>query len=184
MLHFVRSRAPRGIFAVKGSSRPGQPIITRPSKVDLNWRGSVIKSGATIWLVGGDNAKARLFQALVGDRQAQTPADRRLHFSNDLDESFYAGITAEIWDPNKRRWVKIRNRNEPMDCYGYALAAAMHPHHRLHRWSDAQWERHRQALEPATGDLFGALPADGPPSPVLPTSPAPGPGGWRQHDVL
>lgn len=154
VLHFVRGRAPRGLFAVKGSSRPGQPIINRPSRVDLTWRGSVIKSGATIWMVGGDNAKARLFQALVGDRKAHSPADRRLHFSNDLDESFYSGLTAEIWDPNKRRWVKVRNRNEPMDCYSYALAAAMHPQYRLHRWSEAQWEKHRQALEPSMGDLF------------------------------
>ena len=173
VLHFVRSRAPRGLFAVKGASRPGQPIINRPSKVDLNWRGSVIKSGATIWMVGGDNAKARLFQSLVGDRKAQTPADRRLHFSNDLDESFYSGLTAEVWDPNKRRWVKIRNRNEPMDCYAYALAAAMHPQHRLHRWSEAQWEKHRQALEPATGDLFGGTFPDGLPAGLPPPPPKP-----------
>jgi phage terminase large subunit GpA-like protein len=156
VLHYVRGRAPRGLFAIKGSSQSGKPIIGRSSKVDLTWRGSVIKGGATLWAVGGDNAKARLFQALVGDRQAQTPADRRLHFSNDLDESFYAGLTAEVFDPNKRRWVKIRQRNEPMDCYAYALAAAMHPQHRVHRWSEAQWERLRQVLEPITHDLFSA----------------------------
>lgn len=169
VLHYTRGRAARGVFAIKGANTPGKPIIGKPSKVDLNWRGSVLRGGAQLWMVGEDTAKSRLLQALVADRKALTPADRRLHFSDELDESFFSGLTAEVYDPNKRRWVKVRPRNEPLDTYGYALAAAMHPRHRLHRWSDAQWEHQRQALEPDIGDLFGALlPPVAPPAPTLP----------------
>jgi phage terminase large subunit GpA-like protein len=157
VLYFTRYREARGIFAIKGANTPGKPIIGRPTKVDFNWRGSVIKHGAMIWMVGEDSAKSRLFQALIADRSALTLHDRRLHFSIDLDESFFSGLTAEIYDPNKRRWVKVRQRNEPLDCYGYALAASMHPRHRVHQWTDAQWERQRQALEPVNGDLFSSV---------------------------
>lgn len=156
VLHYTRLREPRGIFAVKGASARGKPIINRPSKVDFNWRGSTIPGGALLWIVGEDNAKLSLFQLLINDRKALTPSDRRLHFPSGLDDSFYSGLTAEIYDPNKGRYVKIRPRNEPLDCYGYALAAAMHPRHRLHRWTPAQWERQRQALEPEL-DLFNAI---------------------------
>jgi phage terminase large subunit GpA-like protein len=199
VLHYTRGREARGIFAVKGANVPGKPIIGRPSKVDLTWRGSVQRGGALLWMVGEDTAKTRLLQVLVGDRKALAPADRRLHFSRELDESFFAGLTAEVYDPNKRRWVKVRLRNEPLDCYGYALAAARHPRHRLHRWTDAQWEGQRQALEPGMGDLFAPLappavsretpaeievPPDPAASPMPPPAPrastrrARGGGGW------
>jgi phage terminase large subunit GpA-like protein len=59
-------------------------------------------------------------------------------------------LTAEIWDSTKRRWVKIRPRNEALDCYGYAMAAAMQPALRLHTWREAQWAKFDQP----TADLF------------------------------
>jgi phage terminase large subunit GpA-like protein len=48
-------------------------------------------------------------------------------------------LTAEIWDSAKRRWIKIRPRNEPLDCYTYATAAAMQPSLRIHTWKEAHW---------------------------------------------
>jgi phage terminase large subunit GpA-like protein len=155
VLIYTRARESRGVFAVKGFSTPGRPIIGRPTRVDLNWRGSTIKAGALLWMTGEDTAKSRLLLSLIADRKAIAPSDRRLHFSADLDESFFSGLTAEVYDPNKRRWVKVRLRNEPMDCYGYALAAAMHPRHRLHRWTDAKWIELEGAMQPTQGDLFG-----------------------------
>jgi len=48
----------------------------------------------------------------------------------------------------------------------------MHPRVRLHRWTDAQWERQRALLEPVTGDLFADLPAtDAPREPARDPAP-------------
>ncbi|MCK7579280.1 MAG: phage terminase large subunit family protein [Chromatiales bacterium] len=155
VIHFTRFREGRGIHAIKGSSMRDRPIIGRASKVDINWRGTTIKAGARQWQIGEDTAKARLWHILKTDRTAAPPS-RRLHFSDQLDDSFYSQLTAEVYDPNKRRWAKIRPRNEALDCYGYALAAAMHPRVRLHLWTDAQWQRQQDLIEPATQDLFSA----------------------------
>jgi phage terminase large subunit GpA-like protein len=154
VLAYTRTRETRGIHGIKGASTPGKPIMGRPTKVDLNWRGSTVRNGAKLWLVGEDTAKTRLLHILTQDRKAIAPSDRRLHFSEGLDESFFSMFAAEVWDPNKRRWVKVRQRNEALDCYCYASAAAHHPRLRIPRWGPAQWQRQRELMEPAVSDLF------------------------------
>ncbi len=144
------TRQHRGkVIAVKGSSLANRPIIGKPSKVDFTWKGQIIKSGAEIWVIGHDTAKAQLFARLAADRK-RLPHERMVHFPSGLDDSFYGQLTAEIWDSTKRRWVKIRPRNEALDCYGYAMAAAMQPALRLHTWREAQWAK----LDQPTADLF------------------------------
>jgi len=168
VVNFVRFREGRGIHAVKGASTRDRPVIGRASQVDINWRGTTIKSGARQWQIGTDTAKARLWHLLKHDRSA-APSSRRMHFSDQLDESFYSQLTAEVFDPNKRKWTKVRPRNEALDCWVYALAASMHPRVRLHRWTDAQWARQAELIEPVTGDLFSQ------PAPVHPTPVTQGP---------
>lgn len=166
VINYTRFREGRGIHAIKGASLRDRPVIGKASQVDINWRGTTIKAGARQWQVGEDTAKVRLWHLLKQDRSA-APSSRRLHFSDQLDASFYTMLTAEVYDPNKRRWVKIRPRNETLDCWCYALAASMHPRVRLHRWTDAQWAKQQQMLEPVTGDLFSAgasVVFDNPPS--------------------
>jgi phage terminase large subunit GpA-like protein len=137
VLQFTRQH--RGlVIAIKGASTSGKPIIGKPSKVDFTWRGSVIKGGAELWIVGHDTSKAQLFARLAGDRK-QLPQDRLVNFPSGLDDAFYAQLTAEIWDGTKRRWIKIRPRNEALDCYTYATAAAMQPSLRIHTWREAHW---------------------------------------------
>jgi len=137
VLQYTRQHRGR-IIAVKGASTPGKPIIGRPSKVDFTWKGAVIKCGADLWIVGHDTAKAQLFARLAGDRK-QLPHDRLVNFPSGLDDSFYSMLTAEVWDGAKRRWIKIRQRNEALDCYTYATAAAMQPALRIHTWKEAHW---------------------------------------------
>lgn len=153
VLAFTRLRRGRTI-AVKGASSPGKPIINRPSKLDLTVRGKTIKNGAEGWLVGGDTAKHALYAVLAADGKRALDHERMIHFPEKLDASFYSQLTAEVWDPAKRRWIKIRPRNEALDTWCYALAAAHHPSLRVHMWKEPQWARLEVALEPATGDLF------------------------------
>ena len=152
VLAYTRLR--RNRIAVKGASSPGKPIINRPSKLDVTVRGRTIKHGAEGWLVGVDTAKHVLFAVLTADGKRPLDADRMIRFPEGLDASFYSQLTAEVWDPNRRKWVKVRQRNEALDTWCYALAAAHHPSLRVHVWKEPQWARLEAALEPASGDLF------------------------------
>lgn len=153
VLAFTRLRRGRCI-AVKGASSPGKPIINRPSKLDVTVRGKTIKHGAEGWLVGGDTAKHTLYAVLAADGKRSLDHERMIHFPAHLDASFYSQLTAEVWDPAKRRWIKIRPRNESLDTWCYALAAAHHPSLRVHLFKEPQWSKLESALEPSTGDLF------------------------------
>jgi phage terminase large subunit GpA-like protein len=168
VLAWTRERQRRGVIAVKGASTPGKPIINKPSKLDVTIRGRTIKHGAEGWIVGADTAKSYLFNRLAADGK-KTATERTVHFAAGLDASFYAQLTAEIWDPNRRRWVKVRPRNESLDTWVYALAAAHHPAVRLHLWKEPQWARLEAALEPNTKDLFGM--DEKPRDPIAPTTP-------------
>lgn len=155
VLNYTRARRNLGVFAIKGAAQRGRQILGRPSKVDLNWRGTVVKAGAEMWLVGVDSAKHRLFARLSGDRKQALASARMVHFSQDLPDDYYMQLSAEIFDPNKRAWVKLHNRrNEALDTFLYAMVAAMHPRLRVHVAKEHDWVRLEQALEPKGGDLF------------------------------
>ena len=158
VLAWTRERQRRGVIAVKGASTPGKPIINRPSKLDVTVRGRTIKHGAEGWLIGGDTAKHAIYARLTADGKRALTDDHSIRFAEGLDPSFYNQLTAEIWDPNKRRWIKLRPRNEALDTFVYAMAAAHHPAVRLHLWKEPHWMRLEAALEPASGDLFAAPP--------------------------
>lgn len=176
VLAWTRERQRRGVIAVKGASTPGKPIINKPSKLDVTIRGKTIRHGAEGWLIGVDTAKSYLFNRLEADGR-KPPGERTVQFAEGLDASFYSQLTAEIWDPNRRRWIKVRPRNEALDTFVYALAAAHHPAVRLHLWKEPQWARLEAVLEPQTADLFiapASTPApqvSSPPSPLPPRRP-------------
>lgn len=149
---FTRSNTGRNWHAVKGESRPGQPIKGRKSFVDVNERGRTIKRGATLWLVGTDTAK----DLLHGRFEVAQPGPGYVHFPTDMPPEFYAQLTSEsrVLAKTARgddyRWVKpAGSRNEVLDCTVYALFSAQSLD--LHRYSDAMWRRLESAIEP---DLF------------------------------
>lgn len=175
VLAFTRTRLRRGVFAVKGSSTAGRPIITKPTKVEFTLRGQAIKYGAEQWQIGTDTAKQHLFTWLDADR-GRAPEDRSIRFSDRLDDSWFSQLTAEVFDPHKRKWIKVRARNEALDLFCYALAASMHPFHRVHTWREPQWAKLEAAFEPRDGDLFAAAADSAAPSEPAPnTQPAAAP---------
>lgn len=149
---FTRTRNQKNWFAVKGESRPGQPIKARKSFVDVNERGRVIKRGATLWLVGTDTAK----DLLHGRFAVQQPGPGYVHFPADMPPEFFQQLTSEsrVLAKTARgddyRWIKPSGaRNEVLDCTVYAMFCTQALD--LHRYSDAMWRRLESAVEP---DLF------------------------------
>jgi phage terminase large subunit GpA-like protein len=122
--NFCRLRAPN-VFPVKGAVRRNQQIIGKPTLQDVHWSGQVIKNGVQLWPIGTDTAKATLYSRLqIKDGPGA------VHFPVDVDEEFYQQLTAEkqvtkfVKGYPTLEWIKVRERNEGLDCTVYALAAA------------------------------------------------------------
>lgn len=164
---FTSARKRRNVFAIKGASRPNRPILAgKPSLVDLNWRGQTERRGTQLWIIGSDTAKDYL-QA----RWSKTQGPGAVHFTRDLPESYYKGLTAEYRTYGYKRGRKVSwweqkkgEANEPLDLMNYNLAAAHYLG--LHKKTEAGWQTLRDRLIPTVGDLFDQAPADAAAAPV------------------
>lgn len=158
---YVRSQPARRVIAIKGSSIPGKPVLNKPSALDFDWRGKTYKRGVMLYSVGTDTGKHRFFGRLNSD--AGLPAEeRRIHFSQDLEASFYDGLLSETFDPEKNKFVKMRGkRNEPLDTWNYAYAAGHHPELRIHIKPAKEWDAIADMLaaEPPAAVVSQAKPA-------------------------
>jgi phage terminase large subunit GpA-like protein len=155
--NFTAARKHRNIFAIKGHSRPDRPILSsKPSLVDVNWHGQIQKQGAQLWFVGPDTAKDYL-QA----RWSRSSGPGAVHFSTDLPETYFKGLTSEYRTFGYKRghkvswWEKKKGEaNEPLDLMNYNLAAAYFLG--LHKKNEHGWQLLRNRLLPHTFDLFQA----------------------------
>jgi phage terminase large subunit GpA-like protein len=123
---YCRARASEGVVAIKGSSTKAAPALGKGSKVDVNWRGRLIKRGLTLYMVGGDTLKRTIYARLKKD----STGPGAIHFGNDVTEEFLQGLTCERLVPKTVKgfqvltWEKPSGaRNEPLDLCVYALAA-------------------------------------------------------------
>jgi len=150
---FCRVRRWRNVFAIKGASKPGKPVIAqRPSMVDVTWKGQTERGGAELWFVGTDTAKDWIY-----NRYPFESGPGALHFANDLPDDFFAQCVAErkvaryVRGHKRIEWVKGKaERNEALDLMVYCLAMAHYLG--LNRYKEHDWERVRQAL--AQSGLF------------------------------
>ncbi|AZC56264.1 phage terminase large subunit family protein [Pseudomonas chlororaphis] len=150
---FCRVRRWRNVFAIKGASKPGKPVIAqRPSMVDVTWKGQTERGGAELWFVGTDTAKDWIY-----NRYPFETGPGALHFANDLPDDFFAQCVAErkvaryVRGHKRIEWVKGKaERNEALDLMVYCLAMAHYLG--LNRYKEHDWERVRQAL--AQSGLF------------------------------
>lgn len=127
---------PMCIFGAKANNAP---VLGRPKWEEIKADGKTEKRGLHTWQVGTVNAKHFLFRRIGSDAELDRE-DRLVHFSDQLDDKFFAGIVSETFDPKQNRYIKKRGaRNEPLDTWGYAYAAAHHPELHLHRYTRADW---------------------------------------------
>ena len=180
---FCRVRRWRNVFAIKGASKPGKPVIAqRPSMVDVTWKGQTERNGAELWFVGTDTAKDWIY-----NRYPFESGPGALHFANDLPDDFFDQCVAErkvaryVRGHKRIEWVKGKaERNEALDLMVYCLAMAHYLG--LNRYKEHDWERVRQSL--AQSGLFdealGIKPVQGErvsnigqPTPVAASQPAP-----------
>ena len=174
--NYTRTKRHRHVYAIKGASRPGRPILSsKPSKVEVRWNGRIEPYGADLWFVGTDTAK----DYLANRWRVKTGAGQ-IHFSDQLGEDFYRQITAEyrvtVWKHGHRlsRWEKKQaDRNEVLDLMVYNTAAAQYLG--LNKLNEAHWDKLASALNPNQISLFSmetpAADGEAPAQITLPTQP-------------
>jgi phage terminase large subunit GpA-like protein len=114
---YAKKRELNRVFAVKGASTEGKPIISRPTTSN--------KLKVKLFSVGTDTAKELIYSRL----QMDEVSNGYMHFNMDYDEEYFKQLTAEKIQTQynkgfaKRVWVKTRPRNEALDITVYNLAA-------------------------------------------------------------
>lgn len=124
-----RIRQSKRVFAIKGKGGENIPFIsTKPSKVVINGDS---KRMAWLYVLGVDAGKA----AIMSNLKVETPGASFCHFprgdERGYDLHYFNGLLSEklvlakTKTGNRWQWQKIpgHQRNEPLDCRNYALAA-------------------------------------------------------------
>jgi phage terminase large subunit GpA-like protein len=107
----------RGIFAIKGVGGEGKALAGRPTKNNVG--------KCPLFPIGVHSAKDTLFGRLKID----APGPGYVHFADTLSDEYFKQLTAEKLVTKftkgfkKREFVKVRPRNEALDCFVYAIAA-------------------------------------------------------------
>ncbi|MEA5529030.1 phage terminase large subunit family protein [Dolichospermum sp. UHCC 0684] len=144
---FCRGRHSFKCIPTKGSGTPNKPILSRPSLQDVNVRGKVVKNGIKLFTVGTDVCKSLVYSRL----QLMAGQQGFMHFPQGLPEDYFAQLTAEkcvtkfIQGQPTHQWIKVRTRNEALDCEVLAYVAAV-----ANGLSTMNWDRLRSKLFPST----------------------------------
>ncbi len=118
---FTKPREARHIYSGKGRGGLGVPYLSRPTKTN--------RVGATLFTIGVDAGKSSIMHRL----RLEDEGPGFCHFPREADrgydEEYFKGLLAERQvheyrgGRTKVSWVKVRERNEPLDCRNYATAA-------------------------------------------------------------
>lgn len=114
---FVKNKESRRIYAIKGSSTAGAPLVNRGTRSN--------KGNVKLFSVGTDTAKELIFARL----KIEEFGHGYMHFAKHNDEEYFKQLTAEKLSTKfirgfpSRVWTKTRPRNEALDLNVYALAA-------------------------------------------------------------
>lgn len=162
--NFARKWPSSRVLAVKGV--PSLPVLVgQPRATEISTRGKTLRSGLKSWPVGVDHAKTELYGRLRLDApvEGEVFPVGFVHFP-EYEPEFFQQLTAEeiqtrvVRGFTTHQWVKTRDRNEALDTFIYARAAANVLG--LERFTDAQWTEKEVALG------IGVAPVD-----VIPSAP-------------
>lgn len=148
-------RRNRRVFAIKGEAGEGKEYV-RQMKVTGR------SAGAIRFLIAVDSGKT----AIMSNSQIEDVGPRYMHFPIDPDAGygmeFFKGLMSEKLLLKKRNgqnvmvWVKIVERNEPLDCRNYARAA-----YKFFRWD---FQKMRRLLEGESAQYAQRQTAAAPPA--------------------
>ncbi len=162
---FVRASHDVRVMAVKGVAR-GAALIGTPTAVDMTAGGKRLRRGIKVFTIAVGIAKLELYNNLrkaanVGEDGVTTAFPAGFIHLPKIDAEFIQQLCAEQLITRRdrngfpvREWQKMRERNEALDCYVYARAAA------AAAGLDRFEERHWRELERQLGVVF---PPDDPP---------------------
>jgi phage terminase large subunit GpA-like protein len=114
---FCKKHTGRRVFAIKGIGGDGKPIVGRPSKNNI--------ARCPLFSVGVNTVKDLLFARM----KIKELGAGYIHFSDELDDEYFKMLTAEkaVTKYHKgfkrREYIKLRPRNEALDCFVYSIAA-------------------------------------------------------------
>lgn len=150
---WARKRPSGLVTVVKGVQR-GSALVSIPTAVEVTADGKRFKRGLRIRAVVGGIAKLELFNNLRKVPPTEESGDPYpsgyVHLPK-MDEEYLKQLCSEqlVTSRNRRgyavhEWQKIRDRNEALDCYVYARAAAAIEG--IDRFGDRHWQSFEQSL--------------------------------------
>lgn len=122
--HVYRYTKPREhlmVYSVKGRGGFEVPFINKPTKGN--------SEGALLFSLGVDSGKSLVMNRLKIEDEGPGFVHYPRQAERGFNEDFFQQLTAEVLEHKfekgaiKRKWNKIRERNEALDCMVYATAA-------------------------------------------------------------
>ena len=128
---FCRRNSSLNIYAIKGRSSL-MTIFSSPKLIDYDFKGKFFKRGVKFCSLGVNILKRELYGFLKNDKNEDgTFPYGYCHFPTEYTEDYFNMLTSEelVFKTNSKKenlfeWIKVRERNEALDCRNYARAAA------------------------------------------------------------
>ena len=112
--------------ATKGVGGFSRDFVSRPTYKELTINGKIIKRGVKMHALGVDIAKVWVYDrfTLSNDKVG------RAHFPDGMSDDYFEQLSAErlqiqnVRGYKQRRWIKVNDRNEALDCFVGCVAMA------------------------------------------------------------
>ena len=150
--NWVRLQSDDRIMAIKGRDN-SVVLVGQPKQVDINFEGKKIYRGLKLWPVGVSKIKEELYGWLRQEPPLEKDEAKPIGWTEwpQYDQEIFRGLTAEkrivkLISGSKKivHWVKVFERNEPLDCRVYARAAAFV--YGIDRFKDEHWKQLEEAI--------------------------------------